>query len=224
MASENRILVIGTSHISKQSVNEVKRSFKEFNPDILALELDILRFQSLISKKQNRNLLKELKHFGIKGLVLNTIGSWIENKLGQKVNIKPGTEMKTAINLAREHKKEIALIDQDIRITMKKLTKEVKLKEKIRIFLDLFRIPFAKKQMGKIDLTKVPEQEFIDTILKKVRKRYSGIYKVLIEDRNKVIAKNLNKLKKDKKEKEILAIIGAGHKKEVEKLISNGTF
>ncbi len=224
MASENRILVVGTSHIAKQSVEEVRKSFEQFNPDIIALELDILRFQSLIAKKQNRNFTKELKHFGVKGVILNTIGSWIENKLGQKVNMKPGAEMKEGIKLSREHKKEVALIDQDIRITMKKLTSGVKFKEKLRIFLDLFRIPFAKKQMGKIDLTKVPDQEFIDTILEKVKSRYPGIYKILIEDRNKIIAKNLNKLRKDKKEKKILAIIGAGHKKEVEKLISDDIF
>jgi pheromone shutdown-related protein TraB len=224
MVQQDSFYIIGTSHVSKQSVNDVKNSFEEFNPDIIALELDILRFQSLIAKKQKRNLIKEIKHLGVKGVLLNTIGAWIENKIGQKVNMKPGAEMKTAIGLARIHKKEIALIDQDIRITLKRLTKEVKIKEKLRIFLDLFRIPFAKKQMEKIDLTKVPEQEFIDDIIKKVKNRYPGIYKVLIKERNKIIAKNLNKLKKDKKDKKILAIIGAGHKKEVEKLISNGNF
>ena len=85
-------------------------------------------------------------------------------------------------------------------------------------------VDIAKKQMGKIDLTEVPDQEFIDTILEKVKSRYPGIYKVLIKDRNKIIAKNLNKLRKDKKEKKILAIIGAGHKKEVKKLISDDIF
>ena len=166
--------------------------------------------------------MKEIKHFGLKGVILNTIGAWIENKLGQKVNIKPGADMKAAIELARKNKKELALIDQDIRITLKKLTKEVKAREKLRIFLDLLRIPFAKKQMKSLDLTKVPEPEFVDELLKQVEQRYPGIYKVLIKDRNKIIAKNLNKLKIEKEGKKIMAVLGAGHKKEVEKLISNG--
>ncbi len=224
MNSEKNILIVGTSHIAKQSIKEVNLRFEEFDPDIIAIELDILRFQSLISKKQKRNLMKEIKHFGLKGVILNTIGAWIENKLGQKVNIKPGADMKTAIELARKHKKELALIDQDIRITLKKLTKGVKAKEKLRIFLDLLRIPFAKKQMKKLDLTKVPEQEFIDEVLKKVEQRYPGIYNVLIKDRNNIISKNLNKLKKENKDKKILVVLGAGHKKEVEKLISDGNF
>jgi pheromone shutdown protein TraB len=43
----------------------------------------------------------------------------------------------------------------------------------------------------------------------------------LIDDRNKILAKNLNNLKKNQNNKKILAIIGAGHKKEIKKLIKN---
>lgn len=223
MNSEN-IAIVGTSHIAKQSIKDVKKSFEEFEPNIIAIELDILRFQSLISKKRKRNIMKEIQHFGLKGTILNHIGSWIEIKLGKKVNITPGADMKAAIALARINKKEIALIDQDIRITLKRLTKEVKFKEKFRIFLDLLKIPFAKKQIGKIDLTTVPEEETIENLIDIVKKRYPGIHKVLIQERNLVLAKNLNKLNKDNKDKKILAVLGAGHKKEVEKLLSNGNF
>ena len=60
MNSEKNILIVGTSHISQQSIDEIHKYFEEFNPDIIAVELDILRFQSLISKKQKRNLMKEI--------------------------------------------------------------------------------------------------------------------------------------------------------------------
>jgi pheromone shutdown-related protein TraB len=216
-----RIRIIGTSHISKDSINEVKTAIKEFNPDIIALELDPIRFHALISKKQKRDIIKELKYLGIRGIILNTIGSWIEKKLGKRVNVSPGSEMRIAIRLAKKNKKEIALVDQDVRITIKKLTKEVKFKEKLRIFLDILKTPFGKKQLVKIDISKVPDQKMIDEILNKIKKRYPQIYRILIEERNKIIAKNLNKIRKERKNKRILAIIGAGHKKGVEELISN---
>ena len=41
------IKIIGTSHISKDSVTEIKRSIKEFEPDIVCVELDINRYKSL---------------------------------------------------------------------------------------------------------------------------------------------------------------------------------
>jgi pheromone shutdown-related protein TraB len=216
----SNIYVLGTSHISIESIKEVKSTFKEFNPDIIALELDPLRFQALLARKQKRSITKEIQFFGIKGFLLTLVLGYIEKKLGQKVKIKPGTEMLTAIKLAKENKKEIALIDQNIKLTVNNLSK-ISFREKSRVFFDILRIPFVRGKKVKIDLTKVPKDEFIEKILKEIKIRYPEIYKALIGDRNKVLAKNLNNLKTEKDGKKILAIIGAGHKKEVERLIKN---
>jgi pheromone shutdown protein TraB len=215
----SNIYILGTSHISIESIKEVKSTFKEFDPDILALELDPLRFQALLAKKQKRSLLKEIQFFGIRGFLLTSILGYVEKKLGEKVKIKPGSEMLAATKLARGHKREIALIDQNIKLTIHNLS-SIPFKEKSKIFFDILKIPFIKGKKVKVDLTKVPKEEFIEDILKIVKIRYPGTYKSLISDRNKVLAKNLNKLKKEKEGKKILAIIGAGHKKEVERLIN----
>ena len=98
----SNIYVLGTPHISIESIKEVKSTFKEFNPDIIALELDPLRFQALLARKQKRSITKEIQFFGIKGFLLTLVLGYIEKKLGQKVKIKPGTEMLTAIKLAKQ--------------------------------------------------------------------------------------------------------------------------
>ena len=83
--------------------------------------------------------------------------------------------------------------------------------------------PFIKRKMIRnfsYSLDEVPDQETIERLIKLVKKRYPGVYKVLIYERNKILAKNLYKLMNTKKNVRILAIMGAGHKKEVERLIS----
>ena len=57
--------------------------------------------------------------------------------------------------------------------------------------------------------------------MEKVRKRYPNVYKVLIEERNHVMAKNLKKIIENNKDKKILAIVGAGHEEEILKLIKD---
>jgi len=215
------IRIVGTSHISQESIKQIKEAFKELNPDIIALELDPLRYQAILSKKRQMDPVKEIKVFGIKGFLLNAILAYLQKKLGKKVKIEPGSDMLVGIELAKKNKKDIALIDQDIRITIRNLS-NISKKEKIRILKDLIRAIFTKKQEFAIDLKKVPEEEFIDEILTQVKERYPGVYKSLIDDRNKILAKNLNKLKKENNKK-ILVIIGAGHKKEVERIIKNET-
>ena len=46
------LIIIGTSHIAKQSLKEVKKAIEEEKPDIIAIELDRKRLMALASKKK----------------------------------------------------------------------------------------------------------------------------------------------------------------------------
>ena len=48
----NGLTIIGTSHISKQSVNDVKEHILIEKPEIIAIELDKIRLYSLLNKKK----------------------------------------------------------------------------------------------------------------------------------------------------------------------------
>ncbi len=210
MDTFKNLTIIGTSHIAIQSIEEVKQSIKKIHPDIIALELDVIRFKKLISKNQKINLWKNI---GTQGFFFNLIGAWAEKKLGEKVNILPGSEMKTAIKLAKKEKIKIALIDQDIRITLKKLSKEITFKEKLTFLKDILFSIFSFKNKIDIDLTKVPEKNFIKKIIRDVKKRYPNVYRILVKERNKIMAVNLITLMNTNKT--ILAIVGAGHEEDL---------
>jgi len=94
------LLLVGTSHVAKESIEDVRRSIEFYKPDIIALELDKKRLPALMQKKKGKISLRGIRKIGFKGFVFSLIGEWVERKLGEKVNIKPGTEMKTAFGLA----------------------------------------------------------------------------------------------------------------------------
>ena len=52
-----------------------------------------------------------------------------------------------------------------------------------------------------------------------IRTNYPGVYKVLIEERNEVMAKNLYNLITKYPDKKIFAIVGAGHEEDILKII-----
>jgi pheromone shutdown protein TraB len=131
----------------------------------------------------------------------------------------PGAEMKKAILLSKKHKTRIALIDQDIRITLKKLSKEITFKEKFRFLKDLCRTKNLKKEIKNFDLTKVPDKTIIKELTNIVKKRYPATYKVLIKERDLILAKNLNNLITNYPDKKILAIVGAGHEESILKYL-----
>ena len=74
----------------------------------------------------------------------------------------------------------------------------------------LFKSLFTKQKL-EFDLRKVPEEELISKLLRQVKKRYPSLYKVLITDRNKLMASRLSYLMEKNPDKKILAIVGAGH-------------
>ena len=119
------LIIIGTSHIAKQSMKVVTSTVEKEKPEILAIELDRKRFYALTHDIKRKLKLSDIRRIGFKGFLFNVIGAWIENKLGKMVGVKPGAEMLTAINLAKKHKIKIAVIDQDIEITLRRISKEL---------------------------------------------------------------------------------------------------
>ncbi|MBS3156995.1 TraB/GumN family protein [Candidatus Woesearchaeota archaeon] len=214
MKSFGNLIILGTSHIAIESVNKVKQLIEEETPEIIALELDILRFKKLLSNRQQNPSLKDLVSGGS---VMNTLGAYIEKKLGEKVGMRPGEEMLTAIKLAKKYKLKIALIDQPIQITFKRLSKNITFKEKFRFVVDILASLISQKKRIKIDLTKVPEKNLIKRMIKEVKMRYPNVYKTLIYERNIYMAQQLTQLLQSNKK--ILAIVGAGHEDELLRLI-----
>ena len=99
----NNIYLIGTSHVAEQSIKQVKTSFKNIKPDIIALELDPGRLYSLthnVKRPKNQVLLKNL---GLMGFLFYLFGEFAQKKIGNIVKIEPGSEMLTALRLAKKN-------------------------------------------------------------------------------------------------------------------------
>ncbi len=211
------LILIGTSHIAKQSIEDVKKVILEKNPHIIALELDKRRFSALVHKRKKPKLV-DIKRVGLKGFLFQLIGAWVEARLGKYVGVKPGSEMLMATKLAKAKKKKIALVDQDIEITLRRFSQEFSFKEKINFLIDILTAPFKRKKIA-FDLTKVPSKATIKKLMNDVKKRYPNVYKVLVKERNDVMARNFYNIMKENPKKLILGIIGAGHEEEMIDLI-----
>ncbi len=212
----NNLTIIGTSHIAKQSLEDVEKAIEEKKPDIIALELDRNRLYSLFNKPGKMRF-HDIRKIGVKGFIFSVIGAWAEKKLGSMVGVAPGSEMKRAVVLAREKGIKIALIDQNIEITLKRFSKGLTWNEKWNFIEDILRGIFKRKNsLGfEFDLRKVPSKKVIKQLIEKVRQRYPNIYRVLIEERDIAMAENLKHVIGRNPGKKILAIVGAGHEEEI---------
>jgi pheromone shutdown-related protein TraB len=222
-----KLHIIGTSHIAKESLVEIELAFQQHTPAVVAVELDKRRLHSLFAEEKTKVGLREINRVGVKGYLFAAIGGYLQRKLGSVVGVMPGSEMKLAVELARKTGAKIALIDQDIEVTLRKFSQRLTWKEKFRFLGDIFKSVFFKKkalaELGikdpKLDLSKVPSKELVRKLVKQLEKRYPNVYDVLVRQRNHVMANNLSKLMHHYPDEVILAVVGAGHEEEMLELV-----
>ncbi|MBI2138599.1 TraB/GumN family protein [Candidatus Woesearchaeota archaeon] len=215
------LILLGSSHIAKESVAAIRRIIAEEKPDCVALELDKARYFALLNPAPRSISISLLFKVGVKGFLFSLIGSWAEKKLGKAVGVAPGVEMKEAIHEANKQKLKIALIDQPIEKTLQRLSQTITWKEKWRFVADAFSSIVLKKQEFSFDLNTVPNKDLIIKMMAHVRKRYPSLYLALISERNKFMARKLFHLMQKHPEWKILAIVGAGHTEGIHSLLSN---
>ena len=211
--------IIGTSHIAKESLERVKQEITKGEYDILCLELDSLRLNSLIHKTKSKIRISDIARIGFKGYLFSLLGAWLEKKLGEAVGVRPGAEMVAAYKSAKKKGMRIALIDQRIDITLQRFSKSITWKEKWNFLVDLAKAVIFRKPEISFDLTKVPPEEVIREMIEKVRLRYPNFYRVLVTERNHIMARNIKRIIEENPEKKILAVVGAGHEKELLELM-----
>ena len=215
------IKLIGTAHVSQQSVDEVRTAIQEYVPDVVAIELDPSRFAAL--KKQARDPtvddVLEVKNFN--SLLVQWLLAYLQRKIGLDVGVEPGAEMKIAIAEAEAHNIPIALVDRDIRITLLRFWSSLGFVEKIKMVWALI-ISIAEIDNGEeIDIESLKEQNVIDMVMEEFRKFSPNGARALIDERDAYIAHQLVILKAQRPEAKILAVVGAGHRQGITGYLDN---
>src|SRR3989344_983465 len=212
------IEILGTSHISEESIRKIKEKISELKPTIVAVELDEGRLRALIAG-QRKVPTSEVLQLGIFGWLFQLLGSYAQKKLGQSVKQTPGIDMKTAYLEAKKVGAKVFLIDMPIQITLKKLS-AIPILEKLKFGFYLISGIFANEKI-EIDLKKVPADEMIFKLASNLKKQFPNIYKVLVSDRDNYLANQIKHLQKHFPDEKTLVVLGAGHLKGVKKLLKN---
>jgi len=206
------IYILGTAHVSEDSIRKVEEVINEIDPDLIAVELDSERFLALINEEDNNlknvNIWKVLKSGDIGLFLFHTILASFQKEIGEKFNIKPGSEMKRAVELAKLYKKPLYLIDRPIDITLRRALGSMPLKEKLKLFYQLFEGGDIKELDKKSIREMINNAQELVEILKDLS---PTLYRVFVDERDKYMAKNIFDTSIGRKK--ILVVVGAGHVK-----------
>ena len=218
----DNIILIGTAHISKESVEEVKEAIEKYKPDIVAVELCQRRYDAITKKDkwESTPVTKLLKSNNAYLMLAQTFLSSIQRKLGKEYGVEPGSEMIAALDEAKKHNLEVALVDRDISITLKRAWRKMGFREKFRLTWEFLKalMGYDEDELEELDLKKLMDQDVISSLMEEFGEIAPSVSTVLIHERDEYISK---KIQDESKKGKVVAVVGAGHlqgiKKQLEK-------
>ncbi len=216
MAPDN-LTIIGTAHVSEKSVEEVKNTIMENEPDVVAVELDAARYQNLLNEKNGVEQDKDIKiREIIKGnnltmFLVSGLLSYFQKKIGDEVGVKPGSEMLAAAEAAEEAGAKVALIDRDIQITLKRTLNRMSFWEKAKFVYSILASFFADDDEVIDDIESIKQGDALEEVMKYFQEMSPRAYEVLVQERDSYMAQMLLNL-----EGNVVAVVGAGHKQGIQ--------
>lgn len=204
-----KITLVGTAHVSQESVEEVKETIRKIKPDCVAVELDEKRADSIKnpSRYSQLDLVKVLKRKEGFLLLANLMLSSYQRRMGLNAGVKPGDEMIAAMNAADENKICCSLVDRPIQITLKRAWGKNSFFGKCKLLATLLASAFSKEEIDPEEIEKLKERNEMDSMMDELSEYMPVIKEVLIDERDRYLASKIWESEGDN----IVAVLGAGH-------------
>ncbi len=204
-----KITLVGTAHVSKESVEEVKNTITSMKPDCVAVELDEKRADSIKnpSRYSQLDLVKILKRKEGFLLLANLILASYQRRMGLNAGVKPGDEMIAAMNAAADNNIRCTLVDRPIQITLKRAWGKNSFWGKCKLLSTLLASAFSKEEIEPEEIEKLKQRNEMDSMMNELSEYMPVIKQVLIDERDQYLASKIW----ESEGSNIVAVLGAGH-------------
>jgi pheromone shutdown-related protein TraB len=212
------ITIIGTAHISSESVEEVRQALEELKPDVVAIELDDERYKSMIEKKnwQEMDIVDIIKKKKVGFLFAQMILSSYQRKIAQNLKLNVGEEMSVAIQYSKETNTKLLMVDRNIQTTLLRIWHNLGWWEKVKMLTELLSSMF-ESDVKEEDIESLKQGDMLQSALSEISKQFPQIAETLIFERDRIMAYKLAHASGTR----IVAVVGAAHVPGIQKNLTN---
>ena len=205
----DEIILVGTAHVSQDSVDEVRRVIDEEQPDHICLELDKGRYESKTKEQSysNMNLTKVFREGKTFLVLANTALASFQKKMWNQTGSAPGEEIIGASRIAEEKGIPYSFCDREIATTLKRAWAKSNLWNKAKLIATLLSSAFDKEEFKPEELEQLKKSDTLQEMMNELAKELPGAKEALIDERDRYLATNIMQAPGHKK----VAVIGAGH-------------
>ena len=201
------LYLIGTAHVSGDSVKFVEECINEFEPDTVAVELDKNRMDVLKNRKkyEETDILDIFKKKKVLFFTVQLIMSGYQKKIAEKTGSAPGSEFKKAIELAEEKDLKLVNADRDISVTLRRTINSMTFKEKVKFFTGML---FGDdKDVDEKAIEELKKGDMLMQIIGEMQDEFPSLKRTILDERDRYLAANIAQNLGEK----TVAVVGAAH-------------
>ncbi|MEQ9362676.1 MAG: TraB domain-containing protein, partial [Leptospirales bacterium] len=237
-------LILGTAHVSAQSVDDVREIVRLQKPDVVAVELCASRYEALTDEDRWRNLdlgrvIREKK---IWLLASSLILSSFQKKIGELTGSKPGAEMTVAAELAEETGATLSLADREVRITLARAWSRVGFFSRLWLISNLMASLLVSEEVEPDEIENLKQQDVFEDLISHLPPRYVSLKEVILDERDRYLAEKIRRAASDlvsgssaapakkrgktagaaRGKRRLFAVVGAGHLPGIRRVLESG--
>lgn len=182
---KREIVLVGTSHISKESAELVKEVIEKENPDVVCLEWDKTRYNKYMNPDEwsDTDIVQVIKQKKLIVLISSVIYSLIQKHLAKINDSVPGAEFFQAVNSAEKSGAKLALVDRDSQITFKRFWRLIPLRKKA-LFPHAFGKVLEGAEDSKEEMKKLLNSENFEPIFEQLQQTYPELWESFLIERD----------------------------------------
>jgi pheromone shutdown-related protein TraB len=203
------IILLGTAHVSRGSIDEVAGVIREEKPDQVCVELDGGRYGAMVKKDNWENLDVSKVFREGKGFLLmaNLVLSGFQRRMGEDLGVKPGEEMKTAVDTATELGIPYAFCDREVQTTLRRAWARCGFWSKSKLLASLVSSAFTTEKLSEAEIENLKNRSELDGMMSELAEYLPSVKETLIDERDRYLAA---KIWTGTGQKQV-AVVGAGH-------------
>ncbi|MGE3774461.1 MAG: TraB/GumN family protein [Gammaproteobacteria bacterium] len=206
------VRLFGTAHVSKASAEAVTREIADGDYDCVAVELCGGRHRAIADPSALAELdLFQVIREGQAPMITATLAlGAFQARIAEQLGTEPGAEMRAAIDGAAARGIELALVDRDVGVTLKRIYRNVPWWKRAYLFSGLMASVLAPEELDADGVERLKQDDLLEATFAQFATRAPAIYEPLVAERDRYMAARIEQLVAAGRRR-ILVVIGAAH-------------
>ena len=203
------VWLVGTAHVSLESIDDVRRTVEAVAPDAICVELCQGRYEAFTRPDAWRKMdvFKVIKEGKAALLLSQLMMSAFYKRVGDRLGVRPGADMLEGVRLAHERDVDLVLADRDVQVTLKRMWRGLNFWNKLKLLSMVVASAVTEPDIDKQAVDDLKKEERLDDVMVEFARAFPAVKHTIIDERDVYLAQKIRETEGER----VVAVVGAGH-------------